>query len=537
MLSSELKERFKRDFDVYKNSGSKKENSYEYRKNQIPFAEFAGELIRAIVSSDKTDKEDFNQIILLTKAGDRALYEETGLKKIQELKIDDVIKKTLLEKYTKTYSKKEGRTGFTAYPQSTFVYIKDDGIREVKKLLKEFLSTDSLEQQKNIIKGIGKINGASLSHFAPIFYYLYPERYPILNQPVQEYFNLDKSDMKFDYYADTFIKDLTEIKDLVGEKNFGFIDSFLYDKCYPEEVSKEMTTRLQESEVIDYRAEFERLRDEHRIEVVTFHPALCYEDFIEGIRPESTENGLKYPVRPGIFKELCKRAEDEYDKAMAEGRKPEKFVLIIDEINRGNIPKIFGELITLLEKDKRKGGDNQMCCTLPYSGKKFHVPENLYIIGTMNTADASIALIDVALRRRFSFVELMPDYDALIRNLGFTDWNNIEEETKSGNLKALSIKALKIINQRILEDERLGRDKQIGHSYLWNINNEEEARISWRYDIIPLLQEYLYGRYDEMARILNDGDKLIDSRNQIIRNFSIKELNEGLQKIISTEAI
>ena len=134
--------------------------------------------------------------------------------------------------------------------------------------------------------------------------------------------------------------------------------------------------------------------------MVTFHQSFAYEDFVEGIRPKLDDEGIGYELRDGVFKRIVNAARENPER---------RYVLIIDEINRGNIPKIFGELITLIEDSKRLGETDGMSVTLPYSNEEFGVPSNLYIIGTMNTADRSILLLDTALRRRFDFVEMMPD--------------------------------------------------------------------------------------------------------------------------------
>ena len=329
--------------------------------------------------------------------------------------------------------------------------------------------------------------------------------------------------------------------------------------------------------------EYEKLLENGQIVFCTFHQSMSYEDFVEGIKPETIGDDISYSVQPGVFKELCERAgvnsnsnfEDvvelfkadvianepikintgrskfdvfyrggltfkinpeesekenpHYSASIENMRKfyqtnslkgiynpsyvsgivnylyekyglvrynavadsPDKnYVLIIDEINRGNVSAIFGELITLLEADKRIGQPEEVLATLPYSKDSFGVPPNLYIIGTMNTADRSVEALDTALRRRFSFKEILPEPE-LLKDIEFNGFNLAE--------------VLTVINQRI--EALLDRDHTIGHSYFINIASHDVAALAnaFRNCILPLLQEYFYGDYEKIALVLGKG--------------------------------
>jgi len=196
--------------------------------------------------------------------------------------------------------------------------------------------------------------------------------------------------------------------------------------------------------------------------------------------------------------------------------KEKKYVLVIDEINRGNVSRIFGELITLIEDDKRFGNEESLCAKLPYSRSRFFVPPNLYILGTMNTADRSVEALDTALRRRFSFIEKMPLYNL----------EGMEHVYAGVALKDL----LETINNRI--EKLVDRDHQIGHSYFLGLKNTEKLMVVFRDKIIPLLQEYFYGNYEKMGLVLGSGFviKLPDKKVTFAR-FPADE-NEYNDKVI-----
>ena len=252
-----------------------------------------------------------------------------------------------------------------------------------------------------------------------------------------------------------------------------------------------------ESEDVD-RDRFNRLRFNPRsgkgqIAMVTFHQNYAYEDFIEGIRPVLRKGRLAYKLRAGMFKRIAKAATRNPDK---------RFVLIIDEINRGNIAKIFGELITLIEDSRRVGQPNETWVTLPYSGKAFGVPDNLYVVGTMNTADRSIQLLDTALRRRFTFIEAMPNpkHPLINRDVGGVDCREM----------------LAAMNERIAA--LLDREHQIGHTYLLEVDEIRKLSDTFRNRMFPLLQEYFFDDWAKIRVVLGNNSfvrgKKVDIRSE-----------------------
>ncbi len=245
-----------------------------------------------------------------------------------------------------------------------------------------------------------------------------------------------------------------------------------------------------------------------RYEFVTFHQSYAYEDFVEGIRPQvGSEGMLSYEVKPGLFRRLCSRAKA--DPA-------HRYALFIDEINRANIGKVFGELITLLEPDKRATYDAEgrlasgLEVTLPYSEEVFGVPANLDVYGTMNTADRSIALLDLALRRRFQFEELMPTPAAIP---GTSDGKIPDGAGGEINL----VQLLEVMNRRLAY--LLHRDQTIGHAYFMKIRDFASLQRVLAREIVPLLQEYFYEDWDRIRLVL--ADRVARADIQIIRRRPI----------------
>ena len=238
-----------------------------------------------------------------------------------------------------------------------------------------------------------------------------------------------------------------------------------------------------------------------RYSFVTFHQSYGYEEFVEGLRPvldgDAEAGEIQYAIRSGVFKELCRRARSAPDQ---------RFAMVIDEINRGNISKIFGELITLIEPDKRDGAENAVSVILPYSGEVFSVPGNVDIIGTMNTADRSLALLDTALRRRFEFVPVMPDArdepGAPLASLCISLGEQVIDVPRM----------LAAINQRV--EALYDRDHCIGHAYftpLAKVPDGDERLVALQQvfstRILPLLEEYFFEDWQKIRLVLADNQK------------------------------
>lgn len=346
------------------------------------------------------------------------------------------------------------------------------------------------------------------------------------------------------YYLSEEGKDLLRNMKIVREStnNEDSLEEVIEDGVAIPQLQNEKIYRLKD-DFISKRSKlkelFSRYRDneENNIDMITLHPSFEYENFIEGISVTTIKTGIAYYNKNGVLKDICYKAlknliknnlsNQVENQEITEAEKDEilssiknwrtcyekyrllestlswdycdNFVLIIDEINRGDMAKVFGETITLLETDKRIGSHNEQVVKLPFTNDTFGIPKNIFILATMNTSDKSIANMDIALRRRFGFMKCNPKLD-LVKEL----YTFVPSENDNRNLLYESVDAIKNINKKLAKISFIGTEKLIGHSYLMgkDVFKDENIVDIWIQEIIPLLEEYFLGEYDEIIDVI-----------------------------------
>ena len=439
---------------------------------------------------------------------------DNKIKRINESNLPNETKNNIIkfiqEEKEKTEKGKYSKNtlGMFGTPKMTFnmkpIPEKEQIIKFFKLIIDIKNADDNLENIINIMQSsqfkMARLKKGMLSQF---LHCIKPNIFPIVNSRGRDIY--DSLEVKIDKNKkeiSDYISDIKNINEFIKQnkfkfKNYRVIDRFNIGGVMIDEIiniikqkkqiilqgapgtgktysSSEIAVKLIDENAPSDRAElmkrYKELVDKEQIFFTTFHQSMDYEEFVEGIKPKTINGNIAYELEDGIFKKACKSAENN------------KVVLIIDEINRGNISKIFGELITLLEVDKRKGKENEIEVILPYSKEKFSVPDNLYIIGTMNTADRSIGYIDYALRRRFAFISIKADKLA-IEN--YYDNKNSDCKDKAINL----FDEIKNLIDKNINEEFEADDIMIGHSYFM-AQNFEELQNKLEYEIKPLLLEY-----------------------------------------------
>ena len=434
---------------------------------------------------------------------------DNKIKRINESNLPNETKNNIIkfiqEEKEKTEKGKYSKNtlGMFGTPKMTFnmkpIPEKEQIIKFFKLIIDIKNADDNLENIINIMQSSQfKMAGLKKGMLSQFLHCIKPNIFPIVNSRGRDIY--DSLEVKIDKNKkeiSDYITDIKNINEFIKQNKFKFKNYRVIDlldtdinvyvikqkkqiilqgapgtgKTYS---SSEIAVKLIDENAPSDRAElmkrYKELVNKGQIFFTTFHQSMDYEEFVEGIKPKTINGNITYELENGIFKKACKSAENN------------KVVLIIDEINRGNISKIFGELITLLETDKRKGKENEIEAILLYSKEKFSVPDNLYIIGTMNTADRSIGYIDYALRRRFAFISIKADKSA-IEN--YYDNKNSDCKDKAINL----FNKVKELIKGNINEEFEADDIMIGHSYFM-AQNFEELQNKLEYEIKPLLLEY-----------------------------------------------
>ena len=455
------------------------------------------------------DYTDLNAIYFLCigtwKVGFKNRIERINDSHLPEETKNNIIKliKEIEEETNDSKFNNKNTLGMFGTPKMTFKdYLPDklEIINFFKLIIKIIESKEDINNIINIMKESNlKMKGFKKGYISQFLHCLKPNIFPIVNSRGIKIYNKLEVKIDKDDTINGYINDIETINKFVKENKFKFKNYRVIDlldtdinvyvikqkkqiilqgapgtgKTYS---SSEIAVKLIDGSAPSDRAElmkrYKELVDKEQIFFMTFHQSMDYEEFVEGIKPETTsDNKIIYKLKDGIFKEACKLAKNN------------KVVFIIDEINRGNISKIFGELITLLEVDKRKDKENEIEVILPYSKEKFSVPDNLYIIGTMNTADRSIGYIDYALRRRFAFISIKA-YKSAIEKY-YNDNKNSDCKDKAINL----FDDIKNLIDKNINEEFEADDIMIGHSYFM-AQNFEELQNKLEYEIKPILLEY-----------------------------------------------
>lgn len=462
-----------------------------YDKDNDPqkaFEVIKEKIIAIIEASEKGDLDTIESINLIPDYDSYKWAIAFYYQDPNKIKIIDIFNKGVLERIAKNELKDENLAVSEIYKKilKDKTYTLEEMMQELSKPLWEEYGKGTSKVETNTPQGDSMLNKPNNQRNIPLNQILYGppgtgKTYSTINKTLEI--------LTSEKYKDSFVLE---------------IEHKIESKMDTEAITRENIIRILEKAKDDTESfvsskedrkilneAFKAFRTKGQIEFVTFHQSYGYEEFVEGIKPSVKNGTVIYETKNGVFKNLCKKALEGKDKP---------YILIVDEINRGNIAKILGELITLIEPSKRIGKSEGLQLTLPYSGESFGVPSNLYIIGTMNTADRSIALLDTALRRRFEFVEMMPDSEYL----------KDKKISDSGNTIELD-RLLESMNNRI--EFLLDREHTIGHSYFMGVESIEDLRKVFKNKIIPLLQEYFYDDYAKIIAVLNDNG-MIKEKNK-----------------------